>query len=102
MAFDSSKHTEPDSPEVSILPYETLNDRQKTITGECFPVHFIVMCDWCYWCCTCFNSRGLMTNCPLCNKDTSKIPLTIEENCNISYDSIYGLTMRFDRKLPLR
>ncbi len=39
MPFDNSKHTGPDSPEVSIPPYETLNDRQKTITGECFPEH---------------------------------------------------------------
>jgi hypothetical protein len=102
MAFDNSKRTEPSSPEVSILPYESLNDRQKAISGECFPEHYIVMCDSCYWCCTCFNSRGLMTNCPLCNKNTSIIPLTIEENCKISYDSIHGLTMQFDRKLPLR
>ena len=102
MAFDNSKQREPSSPESSVLPYESLNDRQKTISGEYFPEHYIVMCDRCYWCCTCFNSRGLMTNCPLCYKDASKIPLTIEENCKISYDVIHGLTMEFDRKLPLR
>jgi hypothetical protein len=102
MAYDNSDQTESGSPEVSILPYESLNDRQKTISGECLPEHYIVMCESCYWCCTCFNSRGFVTHCPLCYKDTSKIPLTIEESCKITIDAIHGLTMRFDRKLPLR
>ncbi|HEY7226926.1 MAG TPA: hypothetical protein VH481_02240 [Nitrososphaeraceae archaeon] len=100
--MDNRKQTEERSPEVSILPYESLNDRQKIITGENFPEHYIVICDRCCWCCTCFNSRGLLNNCPLCYKDTSKIPLTIEENCKIKCDAIHGLTMEFGRELPLR
>ena len=91
-----------DSPEFSIEPYVSLNERQETISGECFPEHSIVMCERCYWCCTCFNDRGLLTSCPLCFHGTSKIPLTIEENCKICYDKIRGFTMKFYRKLPLR
>jgi hypothetical protein len=90
------------SPEFSIEPYESLNERQETISGECFPEHSIVMCDRCHWCCTCFNIRGLLANCPLCFQNTSKIPLTIEENCKICYDKIHGFTMEFGRRLPLR
>ena len=100
--MDNRKQREERSPEVSILPYESLNDRQKIITGENFPEHYIVICDRCCWCCTCFNSRGLLNNCPLSYKDTSKIPLTIEENCKIKCDAIHGLTMEFGRELPLR
>jgi hypothetical protein len=91
-----------DSPEFSIEPYESLNERQVAISGECFPEHCIVICDRCYWCCTCFNNRGLLTKCPLCFQDTSQIPLTIEENCKIRYDKIHGFTIEFDRRLPLR
>jgi len=90
------------SPEFSIEPYESLNEKQETISGERFPEHSIVMCDRCYWCCTCFNNRGLLNSCPLCFHGTSKIPLTIEENCKICYDKIHGFTMEFYRRLPLR
>lgn len=103
MIFDNSKQIESySSPEASVIPYESLDDRQKTISGECFPEQYIVICDSCYWCCTCFNNRGLIRICPLCFKETSRIPLTIEENCKISYDKSHGLTIWFGRKLPLR
>ena len=33
------------SPESAYVPYESLNDRQMAITGECFPEHLLVVCD---------------------------------------------------------
>jgi hypothetical protein len=47
MEFDKQQIAQ-DSPEFSIEPYESLNERQKTISGECFPEHSIVMCDSCF------------------------------------------------------
>ena len=102
MTTCDSGQCESASPEVSILPYESLDDRQMIISGERFPEFCMVICDDCYWCCTCFNARGLIAICPICHKQTSKIPLTIEENCKISYNPDHGLIMRFGRKLPLR
>jgi hypothetical protein len=94
---------EPDSsPESRIIPYESLNDKQMAMSGESFPEHLLVLCDSCYWCCTCFNTRGLIDICPVCHKEASKIPLTIDEKSEISYNNRHGLTIRFARRLPLR
>ena len=90
------------SPESAYVPYESLNDRQMAITGECFPEHVLVVCDSCYWSCTCFNTRGLVSICPVCLKEASKIPVTIDENSEISFNNHHGLTITFARKLPLR
>lgn len=90
------------SPESEFVPYESLNDRQMAMTGECFPEHLLVVCDRCYWSCTCFNTRGLINICPACLIETSKIPVTIDENSKIGYDKQHGLTISFSRELPLR
>lgn len=90
------------SPESAFVPYESLNDRQMVMTGECFPEHLLVVCDNCYWSCTCFNMRGLISICPVCLREAAKIPLTIDENSKISYDNQHGFTISFARKLPLR
>lgn len=90
------------SPESRVMPYESLNDKQLAISGERFPEHFLVVCDKCYWSCTCFNSRGLIDICPVCHRKASKIPLTIEENSEFTYNNQQGLTLRFSRRLPLR
>jgi hypothetical protein len=90
------------SPESDVKPYESLDERQMAISGERFPEHLLIVCDSCYWCSTCFNMRGLIDACPNCHKEVSKIPLTIDENSDISYDTQKGLTIRFSRKLPFR
>jgi len=90
------------SPESAFVPYESLNDRQMAITGECFPEHLLIVCDSCYWSCTCFNTRGLVNICPVCLKEASEIPVTIDEKSEISFDNHHGLTITFARKLPLR
>jgi hypothetical protein len=90
------------SPESAFVPYESLNDRQMAITGECFPEHLLIVCDSCYWSCTCFNTRGLVNICPVCLKEASKIPVTIDEISEISFYKHHGLTITFARKLPLR
>ena len=90
------------SPESAYVPYESLNDRQMAITGECFPEHLLIVCDSCYWSCTCFNTRGLVNICPVCLKEASEIPVTIDEKSEISFDNHHGLTITFARKLPLR
>ncbi len=94
--------TRDSSPESAIIPYESLNDRQMAITGECFPEHLLVLCDRCYWSCTCFNTRGLISICPVCLVETSEIPVTIDEISKIDYDKLHGLTISFARELPLR
>src|SRR6476660_7885389 len=90
------------SPESAFVPYESLNYRQMDMTGECFPEHLLVVCDSCYWSCTCFNMRGLISICPVCLREASKIPVTIDENSEISFNNHHGLTITFARKLPLR
>ena len=67
------------SPESAYVPYESLNDRQMAITGECFPEHLLVVCDSCYWSCTLVDTRGLVSICPVCLKDAFKIPVTIDK-----------------------
>lgn len=91
-----------ESPESCVIPYESLNDRQMAISGESFPEHLLVVCDKCYWSCTCFNIRGLINICPVCHRESSKIPLTIDENSEINYNNQYGLTISFARRLPLK
>jgi hypothetical protein len=90
------------SPESQVIPYENFNDLQIAISGESFPEPILVVCKGCYWSCTCFNIRGIINICPICHKEVSSIPLTLDEASEISYDSQLGLTIKFTRKLPLR
>ncbi len=52
------------SSESLVTPYESLNEKQLGMSGESFPEHVLVLCDKCYWPCTCFNIRGLVYICP--------------------------------------
>lgn len=87
------------SPETDVIPYESLNERQMTISGEQFPEQLLVVCDHCKWCYTCFNLHGLIDICPICQKKTSKIPLAIDETSEV-------MTIKpdytFARRLPFR
>ena len=91
-----------DSPESEVVPYEDLSSRQKKITGESFPDVILEICDGCYWCSTCINERGVLGTCPMCGKKTSKVRMTIDELCLFEKGYDGGVTLRFDRELPLR
>lgn len=93
---------EEESPESKISPYEDLNTKQKQITGETFPNVVLEMCDGCFWCSICINERGLTKACPLCKNKTSRVTMTIDEVCSVEVDEKRGVTLHFDRKLPLR
>jgi hypothetical protein len=93
---------EPESPETDITPYEDINTIQVGISGEKLPQVTLGMCDNCHWCYTTVNSKGILSNCPICNIKISQIPLNIDEVCTISLDEKRGLSIRFDRRLPIR
>src|SRR5919108_2296528 len=90
------------SPETLVIPYEDINTKQMRISGETFHGNILVLCDYCYWCCTCFNRRGLIDACPLCGTKTSNIPMVLDEKSSIEYNKKRGLTISFDRAQPLR
>jgi hypothetical protein len=91
-----------DSPESQVYPYEDFDTKQRRITGEKFPTLAVGICDSCHWCYTLLNERGDIKACPVCNKDISRIPMSLEEVCIIEEDEKRGFTITFDRKLPLR
>ena len=86
------------SSEVLVMPCEDINTKQILITGEKFPDNVLELCDNCYWCCTCFNMKGLIDACPLCDTIASRIPITLDETSRIEYSEKSGLTLYFDRK----
>src|SRR5919198_1380118 len=86
------------SSEVLVMPCEDINTKQILITGEKFPDNVLELCDNCYWCCTCFNMKGLIDACPLCDAIASKIPITLDEVSRIEYSEKCGLTLYFERK----
>ena len=100
MARDQNRRDE--SPESKVIPYEDLNTKQARITGEKFPEVILGICDNCHWCYTSPNKRGIMENCPICNNKVSQVPMGIDEVCMIEFNKRSGLTIRFERKLPLR
>ena len=55
-----------DSPENLIIPYEDMNTKQKKTMGERVPNIVLELCDSCWWCATCFNTRGFIMKCPVC------------------------------------
>jgi hypothetical protein len=91
-----------ESPESKIIPTEDLNTVQHKISGERLPEIILELCDSCRWSLICFNRRGLMEKCPDCNSVVSQIPMNIDEICSIAYDEKRGVTIRFDRRKPLR
>jgi len=91
-----------ESPESKIAPYEDMNSKQLQITGEKFPQVTLGMCDRCHWCYSSINNRGVVSTCPVCGYKISEIPLNIDEVCEIRFDEKSGLSIKFDRRLPLR
>ena len=91
-----------DSPESEVRPYQDICTRQLQMTGERFPVLALVICDNCDWCYTLLNEKGAAEICPLCKSILSRIPMNLDEVCLIEHDDKRGLSISFDRKLPLR
>jgi hypothetical protein len=92
----------PESPETKIVPTEDMNTIQHRISGEKFPEIILELCDSCHWSLICFNRRGIVEECPDCEKVVSQISMSIYEVCLIKYDDKRGVTIRFDREKPLR
>jgi hypothetical protein len=97
-----SRQTSADSPESLVFPYEDINTIQRRITGETFPTLALGVCDNCHWCYTGINEKGGVKICPLCGGRISQIPMSIDEVCVVQEDEKRGLTITFDRRLPLR
>ena len=98
-----NNHDDATSPESLIIPTHDMNTLQRRISGENLPEVILELCDVCHWSMICFNRRGLVKDCPGCGKiEVSKIPMNIDEVCKIEYDKSRGVTIRFDRKKPLR
>jgi hypothetical protein len=95
-------HADNDSPESKIIPAEDINTIQYKISGEKLPEIILELCDFCHWSLICFNRRGIVEKCPECNRVVSEIPMNIDEVCSIAYDDKRGVTIRFDRKRPMR
>jgi hypothetical protein len=99
----TSKKYDAESPESRVEPTEDMSTMQRRITGESFPEVIFELCDVCHWALICFNRRGITETCPNCRRTgVSKIPMTIDEVCKIEFDETRGVTIRFDRKRPLR
>lgn len=90
------------SPESRIVPYDDINTKQMRISGERLPEVLLELCDSCNWCTICFNKRGMLKKCPECEAEVSLISMSIDETCSIEFDERRGVTIRFDRKSPLR
>lgn len=90
------------SPESRIVPPEDINEIQMQISGERLPEVLLELCDNCHWSLICFNRRGVIQKCPDCGMQVSLISMSIDEFCSIEYDEKQGVTIRFDRKKPMR
>jgi hypothetical protein len=91
------------SPESRVEPTEDMNTIQRRISGENLPKVILELCDICHWSLICFNKRGTVEKCPGCGcAQVSQIPMNIDEVCRIEYDDRSGVTIRFDRKKPMR
>lgn len=91
-----------DSPESKIVPYESLSSRQAMMTGEDLPETILQICDACHWCASCINEKGGLTKCPICGRALSRITMAIDEVCTFEKDDTRGVTLHFERKLPVR
>jgi hypothetical protein len=99
---EKSRQVGLDSPESRVSPYEDINTKQTRMTGEKFPTLALGICDNCHWCYTLINERGRVRVCPICNRNVSQIPMSLDEVCIIEKDEKRGFTITFDRRLPLR
>ena len=91
-----------ESPESQVSPYEDIDTKQNRMTGEKFPTLALGICDNCHWCYTRMNDKGFVKVCPLCNGKVSQIPMSLDEICVLEEDVKRGLTVSFERRLPLR
>lgn len=91
-----------ESPESEVVPYEGLSTRQRRITGESLPEVIFEICNGCHWCSSCISERGVLGKCPACGRETSAIRMAVDEVCIFEKDDKGGVTLRFDRELPLR
>ena len=90
------------SHESLITPYDDMNTQQQRITGERSPDIILELCDNCQWSCMCFNHKGIIMKCPMCNMDISQIPMGIDEVLYMEFDKRRGISLIFDRKNPIR
>jgi hypothetical protein len=93
---------EESSPEISMEPYEGLDDLQQKISGEKLPELVLEVCNDCYWTCTCFNQKGKHMQCPICNCKIAYIPMKLDEIAVVDYSEDFGLKLDFKRQLPMR
>ena len=90
-----------ESPESRVEPYESLDEKQRRITGEDLPKVILEICDRCHWCTSCINEKGALGSCPRCGNNTSRIQMNLDEICYFE-EREGDIILRFDRKLPLR
>jgi hypothetical protein len=100
--LDQKRSNDDISPESRVIPTEDMNTVQYKISREKLPEIVLELCDFCHWSVICFNRRGIVESCPDCGKVPSKISMNIDEVCSIQYDEKRGVTIRFDRRKPLR
>ncbi len=90
-----------ESPESRVEPYESLDEKQRKMTGEPLPKAILEICDGCHWCCTCINEKGILGSCPLCGMGTSRVKMDIDETCYLE-EKNGDVILSFGRKLPMR
>lgn len=90
-----------ESPESRIVPSKDLDQKQLEATGERLPELTLELCDRCQWCMICFNPKGIIEKCPMCESDASLVPMRLNEVCSIVRRG-GGIEIRFSRQYPLR
>ena len=56
-----------------------------------------LICDFCFWAASAISTRrGDIVGCPQCNRNISRIPLTIGESVAFNYDSRRGVELAFN------
>jgi hypothetical protein len=62
-----------------ITSYDDINTQQQKITEERFPDIILELSGNCLWSWMCFNYKGLIMKCPMCDMEISQIPMSIDE-----------------------
>jgi len=83
-----------ESPETLIVPYNI----PKPISSTAFINIDLVLCERCGWCCSSFNTASGTESCPLCRKNVSRIPISIDEVYRLRFDEKKGTVIEFSRK----
>ncbi len=84
-----------ESPETLIVPYSM---PQTTPSIACISID-LVLCERCGWCCSSFNAASGTKSCPVCGKDVSHIPISIDEAYRLRFDEKKGTVIEFSRKI---